>query len=105
MLGNMLPLEVPGPALASFIEVGQAYESFGQAMLDETKVRGLSEDQRLIYQQERDAKVESVWVNASRYYDRGLQYASIVGWAGPEVGHLRKAMTHVVERTEALARQ
>ena len=100
---TMVHLEVPGPTLETFLVVGTAYVDFGQAMLDESRVRGLSDDQRSIYEAERTSRVEGVWVNATRYFDRGLQYAERVGWAGPEVEDLRVAMTAVVQRTEALA--
>ena len=99
----MVPMEAPIPTLETFLLVGEAYVAFGQAMLEESHVRGLSPDQRVLYESERAGRVEGVWVNASRYFDRGIQYSQRVGWVGPEVDALRQALTSVVERTEALA--
>ena len=99
----MISLESPRSTLATFLVAGQAYEEFGQAMLEESKVRGLNKRQRPIYENERQEHVEQIWVKASRYYDRGIQYAEMVGWRGPEAEALQTALDQVVTRVDALA--
>lgn len=99
----LVRLESPRQTLRTFLEVGRAFEAFGQAMLDESRVRGLNRAQREIYAAERADQVEAVWVKASRYYDRGIQYAETMGWEGPEADALREALSNVIERVDALA--
>lgn len=99
----MIHNEAPQWTLPTFLVAGQAFEDFGQALLDESRVRGLNKRQRPIYEIERAKKVEAVWVNASQYYDRGLQYAEMTGWQGAETEALRVALSRVVARVDALA--
>ena len=99
----MIQLETPQWTLPTFLVAGRAFEAFGQAMLDESRVRGLNRRQRPIYETGRNEKVEAVWVKASRYYDRGLQYAELTGWQGAETEALREALAGVVQRVDDLA--
>lgn len=99
----MIALEAPQWLLPTFLAAGRAHEDFGVAMLAESKVRGLNEAQRALYDQRVRERVEQVWVRASQYYDRGLQYAELTGWEGPETEALRAALAQVVARVDALA--
>lgn len=101
-LTEVIRLDSPRDALPLFLQLGQAYEAFGEAMLDETRVRRLNDEQRAIYEEERTEKVIAVWVNASRFYDRGHTYALNMSWEGPDLEALRLALSEVVERIDAL---
>lgn len=98
----MIELEAPQWLLPTFLAAGRAHEDFGAAMLAESRVRGLSESQRALYDERVRERVEQVWVRASRYYDRGLQYAELAGWEGPETEALRAALAEVVGRVDEL---
>lgn len=100
-LTEIVRLDSPANALPLFIQLGGAYEAFGEAMLNESRVRRLNDDQRAIYEAERKEKVVAVWVNASRFYDRGHTYALNLSWEGSDVQALRVALADVVERIDA----
>ncbi|NCG20115.1 MAG: hypothetical protein GWP91_13990, partial [Rhodobacterales bacterium] len=62
----------------------------------------LSRDQRVMYEEERQTQVVGVYVKASRYLDRGAQYAEITHWAGPEAEALNVGLKRIQQKVESL---
>lgn len=101
-LADIIPLESHAHTLEGLLAVGDAHVSFGQAILDESRPRRLTDDQRAIYERARAEKVEAVWVKAAMFYDRGVTYAEERALTGPRLDELRSAQASVLQRIEGL---
>jgi len=100
-LVQLIHLDRPVWALEGFGAVARSYHAFGQALLDESKVR-IRKRLRPEYEALRRERVIQVWVKAIKRLERGISYGNQLGWTGPPLPLLEADLAALIAEVEAL---
>jgi tetratricopeptide (TPR) repeat protein len=89
-------------SLDGFLRLGRAHASLGRALLDESPIRGLTDEQLAINRGLLEERVRAIWVRGTLYYDRGIQLAARMGWTGEPVPTLRAEHEALVDQVDGM---
>lgn len=98
----VIHLDAAEHVLDSLLWLGDGYADFGQAMLDESEVKRLTDAQRDLYEAERARRVETLWIKAARTWESALDYAGRVGWEETPVPEILRKRDDIQTRIEKL---
>jgi tetratricopeptide (TPR) repeat protein len=87
-------------ALDGFLQLARAHASIARAMLNETPVGYLTEEQQVMYRKMLAEQVEGIFVKATLYCDRALELAARMDWTGEPVPTLRAEQQAIVAEVD-----
>jgi tetratricopeptide (TPR) repeat protein len=90
-------------ALGGFLELARAHAAVARAMLAESPVGYLTEEQQVLYRQMMAEQVEGIFVKATLYCDRGLELAARMDWTGEPVPSLRAEQAAIVAEVDSMS--
>lgn len=102
-LAGIIRTEQVDLALDGFLKLGQAHAAIARDMLDESPLKGLTEEQRALNRQLLGEQVEGIFVKATLYYDRALQLAAKMDWTGEPVPTIRAEYDALVAEVDSLS--
>lgn len=94
-------LAEPEWVMAGLLALAGAYEQLGDDLVTHRRP-SLTPEQAEIYEEEIRARVETVWVKATRAHQLGLDLAGRVHWDGRRVDALAEAKQRVIAKIDAL---
>jgi tetratricopeptide (TPR) repeat protein len=89
-------------ALDGFLKLGRAHKKLGADMLDESPLTRLTPEQLAKNRDLLRKKVERVWVKASQYYDRAIQFAARMDWTGEPVPTMKAEYEALLAEVDGL---
>ena len=89
-------------ALDGFLKLGRAHKQLGADMLDESPLTRLTPEQLAKNRDLLRKKVERVWVKASQYYDRAIQFAARMDWTGEPVPTMKAEYEALLAEVDGL---
>ncbi|MEQ1566194.1 MAG: tetratricopeptide repeat protein [Myxococcota bacterium] len=103
-LAEIILTEETSFSLSGFVLLAHAYRALGHDLLNESPIRGLTDEQLALNRSLLEERVESVWTRATLYYDRGLQLAARMDWTHEPVPTMVSEYRALVAEVDALTR-
>lgn len=101
-LAEIIRLEEVQMGLDGFLQLARAHRDLGVDLLDESPLTRLTPEQLAKNRDLLRKKVELIWVKASQYYDRGMQYAARNEWDGEPLPTMKSEYEALIAEVDGL---